>query len=180
MYEVRKHISFNRFSNALLNEQEKSKLNLINNIDKNKNKFLLLYSDFENFRKRKNEEISVILKNANKDLIYNILIVLDDFEGAIDSVKTNIQKSSALESDLNGIHSGLLLIMKNLLKKLEHYGLKPLKSLGMPFNPNLHEAIKHVNDESLEEDVVVKEYQRGYMLNKNLLRPSKVVVNIRK
>lgn len=142
----------------------------------------LLIADFENLQKRTKTEKNNIIRSANKDIIYNLLNVIDDLENATmisnklnDPKDFNITDSYKLiEKTKNGIH----LIYKNLHNVLYKHGLKSLNTIGMIFDPNQHDAVSNSHNIDIDNDIITKEYQKGYMLNKILLRPAKVIVNI--
>jgi molecular chaperone GrpE len=144
----------------------------------------LLIADFENLQKRTKTEKNNIIKSANKDIIYNLLNIIDDLENATmisnklnDPKDFNITDSYKLiEKTKNGIH----LIYKNLHNILYKHGLKSLNTIGMIFDPNQHDAVSNSHNINIDNDIITKEYQKGYMLNKILLRPAKVIVNINK
>ncbi len=115
-------------------------------------------AEFENFRKRTEKEKQENIINANANLIYDLLTVLDNFEL---SLKHNNDK-------------GVRLIYEELNKVLAKQGLKVIDTKG-PFNPNIHEAIIKVDGK--QEGVILEELQKGYLLNHKLLRASKVKIS---
>jgi len=161
----------------LCEENEKLK----KEINYNKNLYLRIYAEFENYKKRSLSENKIIVKNANKNLITSLLVVIDNLENACLSL-TNRIKNSKFNSEINDIlinlEKGIILILKQFIEKLNNYGLELIPTDRMVFDPNKHEAIKEHCDESLECNIITKEYQKGYMLNKQLLRASKVEVNV--
>lgn len=161
----------------LCDENEK----LINEANKNKNLYLRIYAEFENYKKRSLNENKSIIKNANENLITSLLVVIDNLENASLSL-TNRIKSSKFNKEVNdvliGLEKGIILILKQFIDKLKNYGLESIKTEKMVFDPNKHEAIKEHYDETLQCNIIIKEYQKGYMLNKKLLRASKVEVNV--
>jgi len=123
-----------------------------------------LQADFENYIKRANKEKNEIIKLANGNLIKELLIILDDFENALQ--KTEDEKNK----------EGLMLSHKNFFKILENQGLKQIESLGKKFDPYLHEVIKSINSDK-EENEIIEEVQKGYILHEVALRPSKVIIS---
>lgn len=133
------------------------------------NKYLRLYSDFDNFRKRTMKEKAELVLNANSNVIKDLLPILDDFERAISSNETT--------EDLNGLKEGFNLIYNKLNKILTDKGLKPMDSKGQPFDMDLHEAITNIpapNEEG--KGKVMDVVEKGYYLNEKVLRYAKVVV----
>ncbi len=132
-------------------------------------KYLRLYSDFDNFRKRTIKEKADLVLNANGGVIKDLLPVLDDFERAIASNENT--------EDVNGLKEGFSLIHNKLNNILTSKGLKPMECKGQPFDMDLHEAITNIPAPS-EEDKgkVMDEVEKGYFLNEKVLRYAKVVV----
>jgi len=132
-------------------------------------KYLRLYSDFDNFRKRTIKEKADLVLNANGGVIKDLLPVLDDFERAIASNENT--------EDVIGLKEGFSLIHNKLNNILTSKGLKPMGCKGQPFDMDLHEAITNIPAPS-EEDKgkVMDEVEKGYFLNEKVLRYAKVVV----
>ncbi len=123
-------------------------------------------ADFINYKRRTEQERQDFSRFANANLILSLLPVLDDLERALGSVPpTKLAQNSWLD--------GIKLIDHKLRTSLEAQGLKPIKSLGEPFDPNFHEAVRQ---DKGKEGIVVEEFQKGYMLGDRVLRPAKVVV----
>lgn|SRR5690554_4404744 len=132
-------------------------------------KYIRLYSDFDNFRKRTNREKLDIISSANEDLLLDLIPTLDDFERAIES-NTSID-------DLQTLKEGFILIFNKLRNTLEAKGLKQMQAKGTPFDSELHEAIANVPapEKSLVGSVV-DDVTKGYYLNDKVIRHAKVVV----
>ena len=128
-------------------------------------------ADFENFRKRTQRERMEQTQFANEKLIREVLPVLDNIERAI---------AHSNEKDLNKILEGLELIQKQMLSALGKFGVTPIESLHKPFDPSVHQSIGQVESEESagnEENRVVSEAQKGYLLNERVLRPSLVMIS---
>ncbi len=141
---------------------------LKNEVSELKDKYLRLYSEFENFRKRTIKEKTDLSRTASEDVIKAVIPVLDDFERA--------RKSFEESDETKSIREGVDLIYNKLYKTLEGKGLKPMTSLHEAFNPELHEAITQIPAPS--EDLkgkVVDEIEKGYFLNEKVVRFAKVV-----
>ena len=132
------------------------------------NKYLRLYSEFENFRKRTAKEKLDIIKNAGGDVVRDMLSVMDDFERAI--------KANADVDDSKALKDGFELIHNKFKKTLESKGLKEIKAMGETFDVDIHEAITQIPADKKNKGKVVDVVEKGYYLNDTVLRYSKVVV----
>jgi molecular chaperone GrpE len=132
-------------------------------------KYLRLYSEFDNYRKRTQRERADLLKTATSGLITQLLPILDDFDRA--------NKSFSITVDIAAIREGVELIHGKFRKVLEQKGLEEIKALGEPFDTDLHEAITNLPADSDEmRGKVVDEIEKGYMLNGTVIRYAKVAV----
>jgi molecular chaperone GrpE len=132
-------------------------------------KFLRLYSEFDNYKKRTAKERIEFAKSAAQDVFIAILPVIDDFERAI--------KSNEKLEDIEAIKNGINLIHQKFTTILAKKGLEPMESIGKEFNSDLHEAI--TNAPAPNEDMkgkVIDEVEKGYLLNGKVIRYAKVVV----
>jgi len=132
-------------------------------------KYRRLYADFDNFKKRSAKEWLEKNKEAGKDVIIQLLPVLDDFERAMKNIKTS--------GNLESIREGYELIFSKLKKNLEQKGLEEMKSIGEPFDADRHDAITDIPAPK-EEDKgkVLDEIEKGYLLNGKIIRHAKVVI----
>lgn len=131
-------------------------------------KYLRLYAEFENYKRRTVKEKSEWLQTAGKDVILALLPVIDDFERAHKSEST---------PDFDAYKQGIELIHQKFSNILSSRGLKPIESIGQEFNVDLHEAITNIPAPS--EDMkgkVMDETEKGYMLNGHVIRFAKVIV----
>ncbi|HOX81615.1 MAG TPA: nucleotide exchange factor GrpE [Chryseolinea sp.] len=150
------------------NNQVNALLMLQNEVDTQKDKFIRLYSEFENFRRRTAKEKLEMIQSANEQLLKNLLPVADDFDRAEKSLKEKNDK------DLEGV----FLIQNKFKKTLEQYGVKIMDvKTGSDFNADFHEAITQIPapDEKLKGKVV-DVVECGYLLNDKVIRFAKVVV----
>jgi molecular chaperone GrpE len=132
-------------------------------------------ADFENFRKRMNQEKQNAIEFANQTLLLDIIPVIDDFERAIQSA----QKSEELAALPAGkvMLDGITMIEKRLTSQLESkWGLKRFNSAGEPFDPNRHEAMMMEKSPDVEEPVVQEEFSKGYTLKDRVIRAAQVKV----
>ncbi len=137
-----------------------------------RNKYLRKCADFENYKKRMDKEKSALVSFANEELIKELLGVLDNLERALE----HFEESPSEEAAVNSLRSGVELTLKNMHDILKKFGLKEIEAMGKPFDPTMHEALSHEESEEYESGIVIKELQKGYLLNERLLRPSLVVV----
>jgi molecular chaperone GrpE len=134
-----------------------------------KDKYLRLYADFENFRRRTAKEKLDIISTANEDLMKAVLPVLDDFERAMGSFET--------VTEIEPLKEGVGLIYHKFSKTLEQKGLKPMLSKGENFDADLHESIAQFPAPSDDlKNKVIDEVEKGYLLNEKVIRYAKVVV----
>jgi molecular chaperone GrpE len=134
-----------------------------------KDKYLRLFADFDNYKKRMAKERLELMDSAGKDIIKSVLPVIDDFERA--------QKALQNSDDVAAVKEGLDLVYQKLFKTLESKGLKPMESNGKKFDADLHEAITEIPAPS--EDMkgkVIDTIEKGYYLSDKILRHAKVVV----
>lgn len=132
-------------------------------------KYLRLYSEFENFRRRTAKEKLDMMKSAGSEIVEEILPVIDDFERAIDSNERN--------DDHEALKEGFKLIHNKLLHLLKNKGLEPMNSMNQPFDTEYHEALTKIPAPS--EDMkgkVIDVAEKGYFFNDKILRYAKVVV----
>lgn len=131
-------------------------------------KFLRLYSEFDNYRKRTIKEKIDLQKSASKDLIEDLLPVLDDFQRALQAFTEDNADSEMVK--------GVELIYNKFFNILSQKGLEPMNSLGTDFNTDYHEAITKIEAGDEQKGKVVDVIQSGYLLNEKVLRFAKVVV----
>jgi molecular chaperone GrpE len=125
-------------------------------------------ADFQNFRRRKEEERGADRQFANRELIIGLLPVLDNFERALAAAET----TQSYEALVNGVK----LTLKQLQGFLSKNGVTPIEAVGQEFDPNYHEAVMRVEGSGLPDNTVVEELQKGYAMNDRVLRPSMVRV----
>ncbi|MEQ9188026.1 MAG: nucleotide exchange factor GrpE [Cryomorphaceae bacterium] len=134
-----------------------------------KDKFMRLYAEFENFRRRTAKERLELIGTASSDLMKEILPVLDDFTRAVESNKE--------ATDIDAVKAGFELLHSKLFKLLGNKGLKPIESKGKDFDPEVHEAIAQIPAPSKKEKgKILDVIENGYELNDKILRHPKVVV----
>lgn len=125
-------------------------------------------AEFDNFRKRTEKEKSSMYEIGAKDVIEKILPVVDNFERGLATIPEDMKETPYAE--------GMEKIYKQLMKTLEDLGVKPIEALGKEFDPNFHNAVMHVEDESLGENIVAAELLKGYTYRESIVRHSMVQV----
>ena len=125
-------------------------------------------AEFDNFRKRTEKEKSQMYEIGAKDIIEKILPVVDNFERGLAAVPE--------EEQSNPFAEGMEKIYKQLMTTLEEVGVKPIEAVGNEFNPDFHNAVMHVEDEELGENIVAEEFQKGYTYRDSVVRHSMVKV----
>ena len=125
-------------------------------------------AEFDNFRKRTEKEKSQMYEIGAKDIIVKILPVVDNFERGLSSMSEEEKSTPFAE--------GMEKIYKQLMTTLEGIGVKPIEAVGQEFNPDFHNAVMHVEDEELGENIIAEEFQKGYMYRDSVVRHSMVKV----
>ncbi len=125
-------------------------------------------AEFDNFRKRSEKEKSVMFDMGVKSMIEKLLPIIDNFERGFGTI-TEKEKES-------GFAQGIEMIYKQLLTALDEIGLKPIDAVGKEFDPNLHNAVMHGEDDSVGENIVSDEFQKGYIYHDMVVRHSMVKV----
>jgi molecular chaperone GrpE len=148
--------------------EEATEMDAADAVQVERDKYLRLYSEFENFRRRTTKERLEWMQNASKDLMVELLPIVDDMERALKAMQKS-GDSAAVE--------GMELIFKKLYGTLEKKGLKPMNAQGEVFDPEIHEAVTQFDAPT--EDMkgkVIDELEKGYFLNDKVIRFAKVVV----
>ncbi len=131
-------------------------------------KYKRTFAEFDNFRKRTEKEKSAMYEIGARDVIEKILPIADNFERGLSTVPKEDRSLPFAE--------GMDKIYKQLVKTLEDMDVKPIEAVGMEFNPDFHNAVMHVEDESLGENIVAEEFQKGYTYRGTVIRHSMVKV----
>jgi len=132
-------------------------------------KMMRLAAEFDNYRKRSAREHENIRKFAAENIIKELLPIVDNFERGIESVNDL--------KDFDSFLNGVKLILNQMINLLEKEGVKQIKAVGEVFDPNIHEAVMHVNSDDYPENIVIQEFQNGYILNDRVIRPAMVSVS---
>ena len=137
-------------------------------IDELNDKLRRSMAEFDNDRKRTDKEKSAMYEIGAKDVIEKILPIVDNFERGLNTIPEDAKGTAFAE--------GMEKIYKQFVKTLDDLGVKPIEAVGKPFDPNFHNAVMHVEDENLGENVVAAELQKGYTYKESIVRHSMVQV----
>ena len=137
-------------------------------IEELSDKLLRQMAEFDNFRKRTEKEKSAMYEIGAKDIIEKLLPVVDNFERGFMTV--------AEEDKEDAFVTGMEMVYKQLMTMLEAAGVKVIEAVGQEFNPDLHNAVMHVEDETVGENIIVEEFQKGYTYRDSVVRYSMVKV----
>ena len=131
-------------------------------------KYLRLYAEFENYKKRVNKDKEELVKYGNENLLYDLLPVIDNLDMALQHASNDVS---------SGLVQGVEITLKEMRKTLEKFGLTPIEAPGKPFDPLVHHAMTQVERDDVDEKTIVEEYRKGYRLRDKVLRPSLVAVS---
>ena len=150
-------------------EVQEDKEDLRQLLDDANEKYVRLYADFENYKKIAERNKEELLKYANEEIITDILTVIDHLELALHHSSEGETSSSLAE--------GVNLTLKELKNVLEKHGLVTIDAMGKSFDPAVHHAMSQIESEDVEENTIVKEFRKGYMLKDRVLRAAMVGVS---
>ncbi|WP_346355818.1 nucleotide exchange factor GrpE [Azotosporobacter soli] len=136
-------------------------------LDEQVNHYKRLQADFENFRRRTRQEKEEMSAFVTQNLILDLLPVVDNFERAM---------AAAGNQDAANLLTGIEMIYRQLAQTLEKAGLTPVEAVGTAFDPQKHEAVMQVADDSQEAGIILEEFQKGYAVAGKVIRPSMVKV----
>lgn len=148
---------------------------LQSDLDAQRDRYLRLAAEFDNYRKRSERDFQSRVQMSLAEFYVQLLPIVDDLERSVSSLRAGTAegRGAGAETMLNGLD----LILQNFRKILEGRGVKPMETLGEPFDPTRHDALTQVDGNGRESQVVVEEHVKGYMLNDRVLRPAKVIIS---
>lgn len=149
-------------------DELKEALNTINDLN---DKLLREKAELVNYRKRKDEEFSRMLKYSNEELVLEMLPVIDNLESAIKMDDTN------LEDEISKFLQGFKMIYGNLITVLEKFDIKPIDGINKPFDPAYHQAVMTEKVENTESGIIIDVLRKGYILKDKVIRPAMVKVS---
>lgn len=148
--------------------QEDELLSLKEQVEESENKYLKLYAEFENFKRRNRQEAELNSKYKDQKFAENLLPVLDNLERAL--------AIDGTDESFIALNKGVEMVYKNLVETLEKHDIKAIDALNQPFDPNFHQAVMTEASDS-ESDIVIEEFQKGYILKDRVIRPTMVKVS---
>ena len=134
------------------------------------NKYLRLYADFENYRKRANKDKEDLIKYGNETLLYELLPAIDNLELAL---------KHATGNQNSGLVQGVEMSLRELQRTLEKFGLSRIEAAGKCFDPAVHHAMSQVERDDMDDKMVAEEFRAGYRFRDKVLRPSLVAVSVK-
>ena len=143
------------------NEEEVVKSEL----EEMEDRYKRLLAEFENFKKRSAKERENLFNLITGDVIIKVLPVLD-----------NLEKAASAQTEDKDYQEGVNMVVKQFSGELEKFGLKEIETIGQRFDPELHEAVSHIEDPSKGEQEIVEEYRKGYQIGNKIIRHALVVV----
>ncbi|WP_108669594.1 nucleotide exchange factor GrpE [Peribacillus acanthi] len=159
--------------NQAVNEEDTSEQSILAELEAKanewENRYLRLQADFENSRRRTKLDLEAAQKYRVQNLASDLLQSLDNFERAL--------KIPAEHEETKSLMQGMEMVYKGIMEALKREGVEAMDTVGQPFDPHMHQAVMQVQDENFESNVVVEEFQKGYMLKDRVLRPAMVKVN---
>ena len=138
--------------------------------DELSSKYLRLYADFENYRKRVNKDKEDLVRYSNESLLYELLPAIDNLELALKHATGEVN---------SGLVQGVEVTLKELQRTLEKFGLSRIEAAGKPFDPTVHHAMSQVERDDMDEKLIAEEFRAGYRYRDKVLRPSLVAVSIK-
>ncbi|KYD11609.1 nucleotide exchange factor GrpE [Heyndrickxia sporothermodurans] len=138
-------------------------------LEESENRYLRLRADFDNFRRRVQIDKEANEKYRAQNLATNLLPAIDNLERAMQITPENEQTKQLLQ--------GVEMVYRNIIDALKQEGIEMIEAVGKEFDPNFHQAIMQGEDESFGSNIVIEEFQKGYILKDRVIRPSMVKVN---
>lgn len=155
--------------NTLENEEKKPEIieeqEATNELEEMNDRYKRLFAEFENYKKRNVKERESLRNMLVSDIMMSILPIIDNLEKAI----ATGTKDTAYEE-------GIKMVLKQLKDTLAYHGVKEIETVGKPFDPELHEAVSHITDEKLGQNIIKEEFRKGYIIGNKVIRHSMVIV----
>lgn len=136
-----------------------------------KSKYMRLYAEFENYKKKVQKDKEELLKYANESITYELLPVIDSLEMALKHAGEECSEASA------ALAQGVENTLREMKRTLEKFGISAIEALDKPFDPSYHHAMSQVPRSDVENNTVVEEFRKGYTYKEKVLRPSLVAVS---
>ena len=151
-------------------QEVQQKPSLSSGTDELNSKYLRLYADFENYRKRVNKDKEDLVRYGNESLLYELLPAIDNLELALKHASDEVN---------SGLVQGVEVTLKELQRTLEKFGLSRIEAAGKPFDPTVHHAMSQIERDDMDEKLIAEEFRAGYRYRDKVLRPSLVAVSIK-
>lgn len=164
--EVKEEILNNEEVEAETNKEDSELLKKEEELKDLNDKYLRLLAEYDNFKKRTVKEKEAIYTDASKRVITELLVVLDNLERALGTI----------EDKDGSIYKGMEMILKQTQEVFEKLGVLKIEAVGSEFNPELHNAVMHIEDETLGENIIAEEFLKGYTYKDKVIRYSMVKV----
>ena len=134
-------------------------------LEEMEDRYKRLFAEFENYKKRSAKERETLFNIITGDVILKIL-----------PIKDNLEKAAAAKTDDKDYQEGVNMVVKQFATELEKFGLKEIETVGKRFDPELHEAVSHIEDATKGEQEIIEEYRKGYQIGNKVIRHALVVV----
>lgn len=157
---------------ASRDDRGKLERNLEEELGQEKDRYLRLYAEFDNYKKRVARDKEELIKYGNESLLYELLPVIDNLEMAMKHSSNDTASASG-----GGLAQGVEITLKEFLRVIDKFGLSPIEASGRMFDPSLHHAMTQVERDDMDENMVVEEFRKGYTFREKVLRPSLVSVS---
>ena len=148
--------------------EEDQLLTMKEQVEESENKYLKLYAEFENFKRRNRQEAELNSKYKDQKFAEHLLPVIDNLERALAIEGT--------DESFIALNKGVEMVYRNLVETLEKHDIKAIDALDQPFDPNFHQAVMTEASDA-ESDIVIEEFQKGYILKDRVIRPTMVKVS---
>lgn len=155
---------------AQLKEAQEKTAELEVKLSEMENRYYRLQADFDNSRRRARLDLEASEKYRAQKLITDLLPAIDNFERALQVEADSDQVKSVLQ--------GLEMVYRGLLDALKNEGAEQIEAVGKEFDPHIHQAVMQVQEEGFQSNIIVEEFQKGYILKDRVIRPSMVKVNL--
>ena len=150
-------------------KKEEQEVEIVDNTDNEINELIdrykRLFAEFENYKKRTVKEKEGLRNMLVSDIMISILPVID-----------NMEKAISTGTDDKAYEDGIKMVLNQLKEVLAYNGVKEIETIGMPFDPELHEAVSHVTDDKLGKNIIKEEFRKGYIIGTKVIRHSMVIV----
>lgn len=151
-------------------QEEQEKPTVSSGADELNSKYLRLYADFENYRKRVNKDKEDLVRYGNESLLHELLPAIDNLELALKHASGEVN---------SGLVQGVEVTLKELQRTLEKFGLTRIDAAGKPFDPAVHHAMSQVERDDMDEKLIAEEFRAGYKYRDKVIRPSLVAVSVK-